>query len=161
MKKSKEQVLREYIRREIMNLLEKKDTATTSGMAKVKDTSTHTDSKKENKPSTEKVTKDGKPASVTATAEVKTDDAKIEDKNIKDSEKDSELKDKGNTKETTEKYECEDYGIKLKVNGPSLASVNSLYMLGIIKKSLEGRGQYVQEVDIKLGPKKEEKTISN
>jgi len=150
-----EKALREFVRKEIINLLEAKDPATTSGMTKVKDTKNNTNPKKESKPFAKKVTKDGKPASVTATSEVKSDDAKIEDKKTTDSEKAKELRDKGYPKGASEKYECNDMGVKLEVNGLSLASVNSLYMIGIIRKSLEGRGQYVKEVKITMGDKEE------
>jgi len=142
-----DKALREYIRKQIMDFLKEDKTETNSGMTKAKDTKVHTDSKKEVKPKSTKVTDDTKPASVTATVEVEADDNEVEVKTMKD---------KDEPKDEVNSFECEELGVKLKVKGKSMVSVNALYFIGQARKALEGAGEYIESIDVKMGKKKDD-----
>lgn len=142
--------LKKFIRTAILESLnnvmlseDKKDgpAKPTSGLKKVESGTTHTDTKKEVKPKASKITPDAPEKSTLSNAEPTEVDNEV--KVMKDKE---EPKSDGHT------YKCDDcYGAKLEVKGPSYADINSLYLMGQIKKSLEGKGPKVVSVKIEMG----------
>lgn len=119
----------------------------TSGLKKVSEKNTHTDTKKEVKPKASKITPDSPEKSTLANAEPTEVDNEVK-----------VMKDKEEPKSDGDSYKCDDcYGAKLEVKGASHADINSLYMMGQIKKSLEGKGPRVVSVKIEMGELKKEK----
>lgn len=117
----------------------------TSGLEKTKKTKTHTDSKKTSEPKSTAVTPEAPSKSTVANAEPTPVDNEV--KTMKD--KKDETEDKGDKFKTT----C--LGVELEVNGMSLAPVNHLYLMGQIRKSLEGKGTVVKSVKVDMATPEE------
>lgn len=142
--------LREFIQKSIYEFLaekkvlaEEKDgpAKPTSGLKKATGKTIHTDTKKEVKPKATKVTPESPEKSTLANAEPT--EVESETKIMKDA------KEPEADKSTFKLDDC--YGAKLEVKGASYADINSLYLMGQIKKSLEGKGPRVKSVKIEMG----------
>lgn len=139
-----EKKLREFINKTIVTIIsENKDGAKLSGMSPIKDKNT---SIKPDKLDKKSVMKGDTPASVTATSETKPDDTGVEVKKMKNS-------DDQKPKITDDSFELNIDGIELNVKGKSNAGVSYTYLIGQIKKSLEGKGHYVKKINIELEPR--------
>jgi len=154
-------LLRKYIIKEIYNymkeqkLLEEKDAEVkpTSGLKKLPDSDVHTKKTKSKNPPSKKITPDGPENKTLADAEPTKVDNEVKT-----------MKQKDESKKTENSFETTCLGVSLKVKGRSFADINHLYLIGQIKKALEGKGEYVNKVTIEMGEqpinKKELKTES-
>ena len=118
----------------------------TSGLKKVSDSKKNTDKLKTTNPTKVKITPEGPGNSALATSEKDPIDNEV--KVMKSKEKETEKTADGTFKTTV-------LDVEFEVKGRSYADVNSLYIIGLIRKHLEGRGDVVQSVKIEMGPKKE------
>lgn len=145
--------IREFVRGKIIEfLVEKKvlfensekegNAKPTSGMKKEKVGDIHTEKTKSQNPPAKKVT-DGGPANKTL-AFAEPTPVGNETKVMKEKESDKKV-------DTDSNFEIECMGSELKVKGASYANINYQYLIGQVKKSLEGRGPKVLKITIEMG----------
>lgn len=157
--KMDEKKIREFIRMKIHEFLaEKKVLAEakekdgkgkpTSGLTKAKSGDTHTEKTKSKNPPAKKVTDGGPENKTLANAEPTPVDNEVK-----------VMKEKDEPKKDDSTFEMECMGVELKVKGASHAAINHLYLIGQIRKSLEGRGPRVNKVEIEMGEPKEKKDV--
>lgn len=150
--------LRGFIREKVLEFLTEKKileeaekegkSKPTSGMTKTKNSKTHTNSNKTTGPKAGKVTTEGPGKSTLATAEPTEVDNEVKVMKKTDDEPIEKGKD---GKQSSDGYKTECLNVKLDVKGISHADINHLYLIGQIRKSLEGRGTYVKKVTIEMG----------
>lgn len=122
----------------------------TSGLTKSKNSDTHTEKTKSKNPPAKKVTDGGPENKTLANAEP----TKIESENKEKKEPDNtEFADRGKYVKEGSGYKTECMGIDLEVKGSSYADINHLYLLAQMRKSLEGRGEFIKKVTVEMGEK--------
>lgn len=121
----------------------------TSGLKKEKIGNTHTKKTKSKNPPAKKVT-DGGPENKTL--------ASSEPTPVGNETKVMKTKDKSK-KSANGEFEIECMGVKLEVKGLSHANINYQYLIGQVKKSLEGIGPKVVKIKIEMGDSTDENSI--
>src|SRR3990167_3779904 len=162
--KMDEKKLRDYIKTKVVEFLtERKVLAEaekegkgkpTSGMKKEKVGTTHTEKTKSKNPPAKKVTDGGPDNKTLANAEPTPVDNEV--KVMKDIKGEQPIE-KGKDGKQEGSFKINTYGADLDVKGASHADINYTYLMGQIKKSLEGRGTYVKKVTIEMGEPEKEK----
>lgn len=145
----KEQVLEFLTKKKILAEAEKEGPSKpTSGMTKTKSSKTHTDSNKTTGPKAGKVTTEGPGKSTLANAEPTEVDNEVK---VMKTTEDEPIEKGKDGKQSSDGYKTECLGVELDVKGVSHADINHLYLIGQVRKALEGRGTYVKKVTIEMG----------
>jgi len=155
----KEKELREHIRAKVLQFLTEKKVLQetkeeghgkpTSGLTKAKEGSVHTEKTKSKNPPAKKVTDGGPENKTLTTAEPTKVDNEV--KVMKKSDGEEPIERGKDGKQSADGFKTNCYGADLEVKGVSHADINHTYLMGQIKKSLEGRGTYVKKVTIEMG----------